>query len=135
MTTGHRVGRLIKPDFIPEEEIWIKIGGDKGGSTMKVNFQILNCPNPNSPVNTCVFALFEAPDSVTNLHLALDRYRDQVDELKSLTWRYLNHFRHTYLTITKTIKKHSWKGVHHEGSPFWRLHVPVPDLWAVWSQW
>lgn len=54
---------------------------------MKINFQIANCPHPNSPVNTVVFAAFEAPDSKNNLHVAIDRYRPQVDALKKLIWR------------------------------------------------
>lgn len=70
--------------FIPSNEIWVKLGGDKGGSTMKVSFQILNCPNPNSPNNTCVFVAYEGPDSKTNLHVALDRYKSQVEELQNL---------------------------------------------------
>ena len=37
--------------------------------------------------NTCVFALFEASDSVTNLKVALGRYKEQVDRLQTLHWR------------------------------------------------
>ena len=44
---------------IPQGEIWLKLGGDKGGGTFKMCFQILNVPNPNSPINTCVFSIFE----------------------------------------------------------------------------
>ncbi len=84
----HRVGRLNKGHkFIPSDEIWVKLGGDKGGSTMKVSFQILNCPNPNSPTNTCVFVAYEGPDTKTNLHVALDRYKSQIQELQNLKWR------------------------------------------------
>jgi len=43
---------------IPDQEIWIKLGGDKGGGTFKFNFQICNTPTPNSPRNTCVFSIF-----------------------------------------------------------------------------
>ena len=37
--------------FIPESEVWIKLGGDKGGdvlNTFKMNFQIVNVAAPNS---------------------------------------------------------------------------------------
>ena len=34
--------------IIPQDEIWIKLGGDKGGDTMKVSFQIVNVATPNS---------------------------------------------------------------------------------------
>ena len=62
---------------IPPNEIWIKIGDDKGGSSFKMNFQIVNTPKPNTPKHTCIFTTVEAPDSITNLHVALDRYKDQ----------------------------------------------------------
>ena len=71
---------------IPSDEIWIKIGGDKGRGSFKMNFQIMNVPNPNSKHNTCVFAIFKAGDSKTNLHVALDQYRDQVVELQGMKW-------------------------------------------------
>lgn len=69
----------------------MKLGGDKGGdvlNTFKMNFQICNVPKPNSVHNTCVFSCFEAADSVTNLHSALDRFGDQVEQLMSMKWRY-----------------------------------------------
>jgi hypothetical protein len=31
--------------------------------------------------------VFEAPDTITNLHIALERYKDQVVQLQSLMWR------------------------------------------------
>ncbi len=52
--------------MIPDSEIWVKLGGDKGGS-FKMNFQICNVDHPNSPVSTCAFCVFEAPDNATNL--------------------------------------------------------------------
>ena len=57
-------------------------------SQMKMNFQIANCLHPNCPVNIVVFASFEAPDSKSNLHVAMDRYKSEVEALKTLTWRY-----------------------------------------------
>ena len=59
--------------IIPGDEIWIKVGGDKGGGTFKMVFQILNTRTPNSPASTCVFSIFEAPDTVTNLKVVGDR--------------------------------------------------------------
>uniref|UniRef100_A0A1X7U9B0 Uncharacterized protein n=1 Tax=Amphimedon queenslandica TaxID=400682 RepID=A0A1X7U9B0_AMPQE len=55
----------------------VKLGGDKGGSSLKMNFQIMNGDNPSSIHNTSVFLAFEAIDSVLNLHVALARYKDQ----------------------------------------------------------
>ena len=73
---------------IPQDEIWIKLGGDKGGGTFKMNFQIANVIHPNSPANTCVFCIFLAYDSVTNLHIGLDRYAEQLKDLQTMQWRY-----------------------------------------------
>ena len=72
---------------IPEDEIWLKLGGDKGGGTFKFAFQHLNVNSPNSPDNTCIFALFAAPDTYTNLHICLDRYKDDISSLQNHTWR------------------------------------------------
>ena len=84
----HRVNKLTWHDgLIPPEEIWVKIGGDKGGTTLKASFQLCNVAKPNSVQNTCVFAIFEARDSSTNLHVALDRYQEQIRHLQTLEWR------------------------------------------------
>ena len=92
-------GRLTWHDgMIPDTEIWVKLGGDKGGKTFKMNFQIVNVPAPNSVRNTCVFNCFEAGDSITNLHSALDRHREQVTQLQRMKWRYTNENFKYYLT-------------------------------------
>ncbi|KAL5509517.1 hypothetical protein EMCRGX_G004906 [Ephydatia muelleri] len=91
-----RAGRLTWHNgVIPASEIWIKLGGDKGGGTFKMNFQIINVAAPNSVNNTCVFCCFEADDSYTNLHIALERYKEQVEHLQRMTWRSL-HSIHTH---------------------------------------
>ena len=83
-----RNNRLTWHDgMIPKDEIWVKIGGDKGGGSFKMSFQICNVPQLNSAENTCVFA--EASDSAINLHIALDRYKDQVNNLNGTKWRYM----------------------------------------------
>ena len=82
-----RVHRLTWHEGMPKDEVWVKLGGDKGGGTFKAGFQLCNVPKPNSPENTCLFCVFEAPDSYVNLHIALDRYRVQVDQVQAHTWR------------------------------------------------
>ena len=85
---NYRVHRLSwHNDVIPANEIWLKLGGDKGGGTFKFCFQLLNVDSPNSPENTCVIALFEAPDSYTNLSICLEQYKVQIEALQSQTWR------------------------------------------------
>ena len=72
---------------IPEDEVWLKMVGDKGGGTFKFGFQYLNVGHPNSPDNTCIFALFEAPDTYTNLRICLEKYKHDIEDLQSHTWR------------------------------------------------
>ena len=86
--TKHRVHRLTWHDgAIPEGEIWVKLGGVKGGSSLKMSFRICNVEHPNSPSNTRAFCVFEAADTPTNLRIALDRFRDQVNNLGAMTWQ------------------------------------------------
>lgn len=72
---------------IPQEEVWIKMGGDKGGGSFKMSLQPANVYHPNSIHNTFVFCCFEAADTVTNLHVALDTYSKNVDDLQATKWR------------------------------------------------
>eukprot|EP00731_Ephydatia_muelleri_P029824 Em0021g347a len=74
---------------IPASEVWIKIEGGKGGGSFKMNFQIVNVAAPNSVHNTCVFCCYEASDTVTNLHIALHHYKDQITHLQGMKWRLL----------------------------------------------
>ena len=67
--------------------MWLKLGGDKGGGTFKMCFQLLNVPSPNASDNTCAFTMFEAPDTYTNLQTGLQRYADVFEEIESKTWR------------------------------------------------
>ena len=52
-----RVSRLTWHDLLPEEEIWVKLGGD----CMKVHPQLCNVPTPNSPKKS--FFLLAIPRS------------------------------------------------------------------------
>ena len=83
-----RAGRLSwHGGAIPSDEIWIKVCGDKDGGAFKMAFQIINTPNPNAVHSTCVFSCFEAKDSTTNFHIALDRFRSDFDKMASLHWK------------------------------------------------
>ena len=73
--------------LIPENEVWLKIGGDKGGNSFKMNFQIANVLHPNSLVNTVVFACFEGTDSLANLQRTLPPILEQIALLSTLRWR------------------------------------------------
>ena len=64
--------------------------------------QVVNVAHPNSIQNTCLLAVFEAGDSPVNLHVSLDQFREQVQELDGMPYRY------TFM-ITKHVQtmKHS----------------------------
>ena len=60
----HQLLRFLERINLPGmKEPWLKVGGDKGGCTFKMSFQLGNVENPNSPDNTSVFSIFEGPDT------------------------------------------------------------------------
>ena len=77
-------------------EVHVKIGGDHGGGSFKMSYQIANVTNPNSKDNTLVFSLFEAKDYRINMKTGLSRFGQQIDELRSMMWRLSTKF---YLMI------------------------------------
>ena len=81
------VHRLTWHGIIPSDEVWVKVGGEKGAKTFKMSFQIAHTPNPNSVENTCVFTVFEAKDTTANLLVALERYKPQISALQTQSWR------------------------------------------------
>lgn len=68
--------------MIPEDELYVKLGGDHGQGSMKFAFQLANLEKPNSSKKTVVFSLFEAKDTRNNLRTSLERYNEQLEELK-----------------------------------------------------
>ena len=77
-----KYNQLLHHEFIPENEIHVKIGGDHGGCTFKMAYQIGNIENLNRKENTTVFSIFEAKDSISNLRTCLDRFKRQVNLLQ-----------------------------------------------------
>ena len=51
------------------------------------SIQIVNTKKPNSIKNSSVFAVFEGPDSSTNLHIALSRFQEQVSDIQRSNWK------------------------------------------------
>ena len=80
-----RTDQLIWHDgAIPDGTIVVKIGGDHGGGTFKMAFQIANHRHPHSLQNTIPFLVLEAKDSPANLAAALQPYQEQVKLLSSM---------------------------------------------------
>lgn len=69
---------------IPADELWLKIGGDKGQGSFKLNLQLVNTCTPNSMKNTSVISVFKAGDTTTNLHTALGMYKEHVTEAQGM---------------------------------------------------
>jgi len=68
--------------MIPEDQLFVNLGGDHGQGSMKFAFQLANLEKPNSSKKTVVFSLFKAKDTRNNLRTSLERYNEQLEELK-----------------------------------------------------
>ena len=71
---------------LPADEIWVKIGGDRGGGSFKFSFQLANVKSPNAKQNIIPFLVFAAPDSPGNLSTTLTPYAEQVARLAATPW-------------------------------------------------
>ena len=78
---------LVQHSFIKDNEIRVKIGGDHGGSSFKLSYQISNVSHPNSTDNTVVFSIFEAKDYRNNVKIGLTRFQEQINALQTMKWR------------------------------------------------
>ncbi|XP_072019294.1 uncharacterized protein [Amphiura filiformis] len=63
------------------QELWLKIGGDKGGTTTKMAFQLVNQNAPNSSASTNIISMFEATDTYINLKEVFSNLSEQISEL------------------------------------------------------
>ena len=80
-------GRLTwDTNGIPEDEVWIKIGGDHGGGSFKLCLQVLNIASPNATNNTHVILCFTEKDLRTNLDNVLSTYKNQIKQLQLMSW-------------------------------------------------
>ena len=72
----HKTGGILSwhDGALPDDEVWIKIGGDHGGGSFKMSFQLANVKSPNATRNTVPFVVFAAPDSASNLATMIKPY-------------------------------------------------------------
>ncbi|XP_070178247.1 uncharacterized protein [Littorina saxatilis] len=80
-------GLLTQNEQIPEDEIWIKIGGDYGGGSFKLMLQVANTTEANSRRNTFLITLVNCKDCFVNLQSILAPYQQQISNLEEITWR------------------------------------------------
>ncbi|GFR85064.1 amine oxidase [Elysia marginata] len=70
---------------IPENEVWVKVGGDHGQGSMKFNLAIVNTKNPNSRDNVLI-GMANIKDSSENMEIFFEPVRKQLDEVTKLVW-------------------------------------------------
>ena len=70
---------------IPEDQSWLKVGGDHGGGSFKMSLQMANIKSPNFKHNTFMICMANATDSGFNLREILSTYRREIDALENLT--------------------------------------------------
>ena len=68
------------------DEVWVKIGGDHGGGSFKLSFQLGNVANPNSVKNTVPFLGFARKDT-PGILATFQPYADQITSLKCQHWQ------------------------------------------------
>ena len=68
------------------DEVWLKIGSDKGGNCTKLVFEIANSVAPNSVRNTELINMFEATDSFDNIHKMFLPFAEQISNLNFLSF-------------------------------------------------
>eukprot|EP00117_Sycon_ciliatum_P000806 scpid26705/ scgid6721/ E3 ubiquitin-protein ligase NRDP1; RING finger protein 41 len=87
LSAMHEAGQLTWHDgAVPKDTIIVKIGGDHGGKSFKMAFQIANHVHPNALENTVPFLLFAAKDSPANMATALQPFQAQIRELSTMTF-------------------------------------------------
>ena len=71
---------------IPDDEVWVKVGGDYGKKSFKFALELLNCENPNSPKNTYPLLVANVKDTSMNLVVTMEKISPQITDLQSLVW-------------------------------------------------
>ena len=77
---------LVNTPFIPDDEIFLKIGGDHGGGSFKMSFEVANVEHPNKPENIVLFSVMEAKDNKSNLMLCLERFKTHIAMFEKVKW-------------------------------------------------
>ena len=70
---------------IPANELWLKLGGDKGHDSFKLSLQLCNVEHPNSQKKSELLFMCMAGDSITNLQTCLNLYREHITEMHRMS--------------------------------------------------
>ena len=88
---------------LPQEQLWVKLGGHKGHGSFKLNLQLCNIQNPNSRQNTCLVSVFMSKDTRANLWTALQPYREQLMELEGMNLGFAaEYYLYMYVLCART---------------------------------
>ena len=71
---------------IPENEIWVKVGGDHGQGSLKFSLAIVNTKNPNSEDNNVLIGMACIKDSRENMEIFFESVRKQLVDVSNLVW-------------------------------------------------
>ena len=71
---------------IPENEIWVKVGGNNGQGSLKFNLAFVNTKNPNSMDNNVLMGMARVKDSRKNMEMFFYSIRKQLTDVKELVW-------------------------------------------------
>ena len=74
---------------IPNDEVWVKVGGDKGGGSLKFCYQVANVHHPNKRASTTTVMMFNSDDSYENLSRTLPLISSQIEAFQDTTWRHI----------------------------------------------
>ena len=69
---------------IHDDEVHMKIGGNHGGGSFKMSYQIANVADPDSKDNTLVFSLFQVKDYGIIMKTGLSRFAQEINELQNM---------------------------------------------------
>ena len=80
----HQLGMLTWHNGgIPEDQIWLKIGGDHGKGSLKMSVQVANLDKPNSKEHThYVIAMINAKETIKVLHQLTININPEIQKLK-----------------------------------------------------
>ena len=73
--------------IIPNNEIWVKFGGDHGKGSMKYTMQIVNTQKPNSKHNTFIVGKTDTKDNHKNMKICMSFLWPQLEELINRQWK------------------------------------------------
>ncbi|XP_077985527.1 uncharacterized protein LOC144440135 [Glandiceps talaboti] len=106
-----RCKKLNWHGVIPQEEAWVKVGGDKVGDFMKTCLEVCNVDHPNSINNTIIINMYKGIDSYYNLETATKALTVEIKNLEGSTWRDFNVCNGRLRISNQTIwtKRTQWK--------------------------